>query len=265
MPDCSPHKTGSAKLPPAAAASTLRAQGVQDRALGLGLTRVRVHRGLRPEPASQALWINFPSQLHPSPGDGLSLPSSPNDSGLPPTPETLIFLLAAAAPQAAGCGSFHVAPRWRGSGCPPLPRLQPHVHHHHTGGRYLPSGLPALVLPVFSSLPDSMSKLKCSRVWGERQGQQGLGGGAQLHAQHLLLPSRAIVACSISSFVFGVFGVFGLALTAVSSSLVDGEESGLSDRVHDDINHGRFMSVCLLLFQRASDGTLIEQTTVRPS
>lgn len=66
-------------------------------------------------------------------------------------------------------------------------------------------------------------------------------------------------------FVFGVFGVFGLASTAVSSSKHrNGEESGLSDRVHDDINHGRLVSVCLLLFQRASDGALIEQTTVRP-
>lgn len=263
MPDCSPHKTGSAKLPPAAAASTPLARGVQERALGLGLTGVRVHRGLRPEPASQALWINFPSQLHPSPGDRLSLPSSPNDSGLPPTPETLIFLPAAAAPHAAGRGSFHVAPRRRGSACPLLPRLQPHVLRRCAGSSYLPSGPPALVLPVFSSLPNGVSKLKCSRMWG---GAAGTAGARRRSPAPCSAPAPPRQGNRSLRHFFFVFGVFGLASTAVSSSKHhDGEESGLSDRVCNDINHSRFIPVCPLLFQCAADDALIEQTKSRPS
>lgn len=100
--------TGSAPLPPAAPST----RDAQEHALWIraGQSLGPPRSPARPR-ALRALWINFPSQLHPGPGDRLPLPSSPNVFGLPPTPETLIFLPTEAARRAAGYGSFHFIPR----------------------------------------------------------------------------------------------------------------------------------------------------------
>lgn len=112
MSNCSPRNTGSAPLPLAAGAAAPSARDAQEHALWIraGESLGPLRSPARPR-ALQVLWINFPSQLHPSSGDRLSLPSSPNDFGLPPTPETLIFLPTEAAHHAAGYGSFHFIPR----------------------------------------------------------------------------------------------------------------------------------------------------------
>lgn len=201
MTNCSPCNTGPAPLPPAAAAAAPSTQDVQEHALWIRETLGPPRSPARPR-ALQALWINFPSQLHPSPGDRLSLPSSPNDFGLPPTPETLIFLPTTAAHHAAGYSSFHFIPRQlqglapaccSSSRSPAVPRT-PVLQHRVDGELFRPRVCFVRGFPLAKGHEQAKT---LREVEGERQGRvaPGSSGGSAVHST-CAHPAGAIRACS---------------------------------------------------------------------